>query len=122
MDAPRRLLQRAFLDTDARRREVHAPSHRPPQRRTDTVPALDRKSKRLNSSHITISYAVFCLKKKMPEWVRQSVRIAPPSREDFAAPFGGGAVRVIGLVTEQVVTESLVEVPTVEDEIGRDHV
>src|SRR6266480_4342881 len=40
MDAPRRLLQRAFLDTDARRREVHAPSHRPPQRRTDTVPAL----------------------------------------------------------------------------------
>src|SRR5574343_798628 len=26
---------------------------------------LDRKSTRLNSSHITISYAVFCLKKKM---------------------------------------------------------
>src|SRR5437773_7258208 len=25
--------------------------------------ALDRKSTRLNSSHITISYAVFCLKK-----------------------------------------------------------
>src|SRR5437773_9702384 len=25
----------------------------------------DRKSTRLNSSHITISYAVFCLKKKM---------------------------------------------------------
>jgi len=25
---------------------------------------LDRKSPRLNSSHITISYAVFCLKKK----------------------------------------------------------
>src|SRR5437773_3300573 len=27
----------------------------------------DRKSTRLNSSHITISYAVFCLKKKTPE-------------------------------------------------------
>src|SRR5437773_6365138 len=27
---------------------------------------IDRKSTRLNSSHITISYAVFCLKKKMP--------------------------------------------------------
>src|SRR6266540_6813442 len=27
-------------------------------------PAEDRKSTRLNSSHITISYAVFCLKKK----------------------------------------------------------
>src|SRR5574343_935640 len=26
----------------------------------------DRKSTRLNSSHITISYAVFCLKKKQP--------------------------------------------------------
>ena len=25
---------------------------------------VDRKSTRLNSSHITISYAVFCLKKK----------------------------------------------------------
>ena len=27
-------------------------------------PRVDRKSTRLNSSHITISYAVFCLKKK----------------------------------------------------------
>src|SRR6266851_8866225 len=27
-------------------------------------PVADRKSTRLNSSHITISYAVFCLKKK----------------------------------------------------------
>src|SRR5437773_5264098 len=29
-----------------------------------TFEYLDRKSTRLNSSHITISYAVFCLKKK----------------------------------------------------------
>src|SRR5699024_12172187 len=27
-------------------------------------PLLDRKSTRLNSSHVSISYAVFCLKKK----------------------------------------------------------
>src|SRR5690242_21184092 len=27
------------------------------------VPTLDRKSTRLNSSHMSISYAVFCLKK-----------------------------------------------------------
>src|SRR5256885_8468290 len=27
---------------------------------------LDRKSTRLNSSHLVISYAVFCLKKKTP--------------------------------------------------------
>src|SRR5690625_5683074 len=29
------------------------------------VPAPDRKSTRLNSSHVAISYAVFCLKKNM---------------------------------------------------------
>src|SRR5437870_7831041 len=28
------------------------------------LPAEDRKSTRLNSSHVAISYAVFCLKKK----------------------------------------------------------
>src|SRR5690554_7154411 len=28
------------------------------------IDALDRKSTRLNSSHVRISYAVFCLKKK----------------------------------------------------------
>src|SRR5690606_40349086 len=28
------------------------------------IPHLDRKSTRLNSSHVKISYAVFCLKKK----------------------------------------------------------
>ena len=28
------------------------------------VPGVDRKSTRLNSSHVVISYAVFCLKKK----------------------------------------------------------
>src|SRR5699024_11480258 len=27
---------------------------------------IDRKSTRLNSSHVSISYAVFCLKKKKP--------------------------------------------------------
>src|SRR5437899_9568933 len=31
-----------------------------------TSAALDRKSTRLNSSHLGISYAVFCLKKKKP--------------------------------------------------------
>src|SRR5256885_10970179 len=39
------------------RRSVANTSHRP------YVP-LDRKSTRLNSSHLVISYAVFCLKKK----------------------------------------------------------
>src|SRR6266702_8641271 len=30
----------------------------------ERMAALDRKSTRLNSSHVAISYAVFCLKKK----------------------------------------------------------
>src|SRR5256885_8826929 len=32
--------------------------------------ATDRKSTRLNSSHLVISYAVFCLKKKNPSEIR----------------------------------------------------
>src|SRR5690242_21308866 len=33
--------------------------------RTVEQPEVDRKSTRLNSSHMSISYAVFCLKKKI---------------------------------------------------------
>src|SRR5207248_11311965 len=46
-------------DLTPRRRELHdlARCRHPPE---------DRKSTRLNSSHRTISYAVFCLKKKKP--------------------------------------------------------
>src|SRR5699024_11737689 len=36
---------------------------------------IDRKSTRLNSSHVSISYAVFCLKKKKPD---QSLRTGRP--------------------------------------------
>src|SRR5438874_9236552 len=36
----------------------------PAHRLTCTAPRRDRKSTRLNSSHVEISYAVFCLKKK----------------------------------------------------------
>src|SRR5699024_7203858 len=54
---------------------------RPPTRLSDTHPVClrttetwtcptigDRKSTRLNSSHVSISYAVFCLKKKKQSW------------------------------------------------------
>src|SRR5207253_7372353 len=38
----------------------------PPEYHAQPTPlALDRKSTRLNSSHVAISYAVFCLKKKI---------------------------------------------------------
>ena len=33
---------------------------------------IDRKSTRLNSSHVAISYAVFCLKKKKNKYTRHS--------------------------------------------------
>src|SRR5256885_5021944 len=36
----------------------------------------DRKSTRLNSSHLVISYAVFCLKKKKKLLVHQSILIS----------------------------------------------
>src|SRR5437667_5646643 len=40
----------------------------------------DRKSTRLNSSHITISYAVFCLKKKIKKTsLHTSSRIISPT-------------------------------------------
>src|SRR5437773_5596850 len=45
-----------------RERDRHG--NRPPQGTRSADGRLDRKSTRLNSSHITISYAVFCLKKK----------------------------------------------------------
>src|SRR5258705_8320888 len=41
---------------------LHA--HRPDAIARLSSPSIDRKSTRLNSSHLGISYAVFCLKKK----------------------------------------------------------
>jgi adenine deaminase len=51
----------------------------------------------------------------VPEWVRQTVRVAPVTSGDFAIPWNGGAARAIGLVTDQVVTESLSREPRVDD-------
>src|SRR4051812_49883466 len=49
----------------------------------------DRKSTRLNSSHMSISYAVFCLKKKKNVaargWGRYTSKSASPSRSTFGA-------------------------------------
>src|SRR6202041_646436 len=56
--------------------------------------SLDRKSTRLNSSHPSISYAVFCLKKKNPmeepatsNYVNSIHRLAwtPPAAKHFGA-------------------------------------
>ena len=50
----------------------------------------------------------------IPDWVRQSVRIAPLTPDDLAIPWSGGSLRAIGLVEDQVVTESLEREPAVE--------
>jgi len=52
---------------------------------------------------------------EVPDWVRQTVRIQPVRASDFAIPWSGGPARAIGLVTDQVVTESLVVEPAVDD-------
>jgi adenine deaminase len=49
----------------------------------------------------------------IPDWVRQSVRIRHVSASDFAIASDGSDIRAIGLVTDQVVTESLVREPAV---------
>ncbi|MDH4102532.1 MAG: adenine deaminase [Thermoleophilia bacterium] len=49
-----------------------------------------------------------------PDWVRQSVRIGDLDSTAFAIPWSGGSARAIGLIEDQVVTESLVREPTVE--------
>src|SRR6267378_6199012 len=53
-------------------------------------PLADRKSTRLNSSHVEISYAVFCLKKKTPPHTRSvplgftAARTTPPTAKSTA--------------------------------------
>src|SRR5438067_3300506 len=56
-----------FRSHDVLRRGAHA--LRPPVQaeRLYLRRGRDRKSTRLNSSHVSISYAVFCLKKKKPQ-------------------------------------------------------
>jgi adenine deaminase len=51
----------------------------------------------------------------VPDWVRQSVRIQPVAADDFAIPAPGGQIRAIGLIPDQVVTESVVTEPAVSD-------
>src|SRR5690349_23764176 len=47
--------------------ELELPDRRRTGKRAGHQDLLDRKSTRLNSSHVEISYAVFCLKKKKHE-------------------------------------------------------
>src|SRR5690606_40509001 len=64
----------AGLGRVGRRRGIAAPQTRNETRLdhadADIYREGDRKSTRLNSSHVKISYAVFCLKKKMKKIIR----------------------------------------------------
>lgn len=51
----------------------------------------------------------------VPEWVKHTVRVQPISAGDFRIHWSGGRARVIGLVPDQVITDELIEEPTVVD-------
>jgi len=51
----------------------------------------------------------------VPEWVRHTVRVGTVPPDVFRIPWSGGSARVIGLVPGQIVTESLVDEPRVEN-------
>src|SRR6266700_5670132 len=61
---------------------------RPPQSRAgDLLLPGDRKSTRLNSSHVKISYAVFCLTKKKNHAHRHPLlRLEPPPKQRRVGP------------------------------------
>src|SRR3989442_8486094 len=64
---------RQVLDEDGRAARLVGPDH-------DLLDVVeDRKSTRLNSSHVRISYAVFCLKKKKKIKRRHTGVVASPS-------------------------------------------
>src|SRR2546426_7136729 len=60
----------------------------------------DRKSTRLNSSHLVISYAVFCLKKKKKHYTTAQVASAGVDRV-------GALIEALLAVSEDVLQESL---------------
>src|SRR5690349_22098483 len=60
-----------FRSPAAQRRLARFP-HRVQVRREVRGVEVDRKSTRLNSSHVEISYAVFCLKKKKKKKIKKT--------------------------------------------------
>src|SRR5436305_3745262 len=91
---PYTTLFRSSLSPGPRRAGGHAhrrpPARRPPDRRGELrLRAQDRKSTRLNSSHVRISYAVFCLKKK-----RKGQRAAGEERMGWHVGESAGSTEV----------------------------
>src|SRR2546426_1485862 len=64
--------------------------------RGSTVVLVDRKSTRLNSSHLVISYAVFCLKKKKRSMTTRLLNDASPpglSQSHLASGYASGSTQ-----------------------------
>src|SRR5437868_7780743 len=59
--------------TGSERPPPYAPSPARRGLRSESPPPQDRKSTRLNSSHVSISYAVFCLKKKKSKLFKRCI-------------------------------------------------
>src|ERR1022692_4366233 len=59
-----RVIEAAIAEMKRRGAEIVDPADMPTAGKFDDSESEDRKSTRLNSSHLVISYAVFCLKKK----------------------------------------------------------
>ena len=55
---------------------------------------------------------------EVPEWVKHTVRIRAVASNHFAIPWDGGRARVIGVVPDQIVTESLVDEPSTAGRTG----
>src|SRR5436309_6360343 len=81
-----------------------APGHWSRGRLTFRRPAgklvLDRKSTRLNSSHVKISYAVFCLKKKKHSAFRPAAQLKRPSSRNTGSRQYGALVYLIGIIVQ----------------------
>src|SRR5439155_23123085 len=70
-DALRRIRSGRYTSAeefDPQRRRALRDDHSPQRGARQALEFADRKSTRLNSSHVAISYAVFCLKKKNINW------------------------------------------------------
>src|SRR5204863_628685 len=63
-----------------------------------TYEGADRKSTRLNSSHVEISYAVFCLKKKISVGTRSTSGTSPSSPATSATSHRPSTARRRGAV------------------------
>src|SRR5690625_6110244 len=71
----KRSVERTGLLTELRSREYYEKPTA--ERKRKRAAAIDRKSTRLNSSHVAISYAVFCLKKKSMSHVNATDLLNP---------------------------------------------